>query len=459
MKKYRIAQIGSFDVENYGDLLFAYVFAHNIEKYVKVDEIVLFAPKRCKMPFTNGEKDVYSVAELEDMHRESPFDAIIVGGGDLVHCTKIRTYMPHISDEWVDYEALYMWMIPSIISWKYDIPLLWNAPGVPMTFMESETMMVRELCKCVDYMSVRDNISKHNLEKCWVDNEICVVPDTVFSVSEIIQKAELEQVFYKLNLSLEIKKYVIFHANYTFLETEVEGCIKTLRKIKENYGMDILLLPIGYALGDDTFVKELTEKCPNEFITLWHKLNPKEMMAVIANSAGYIGASLHGCITAATYGVPIVMCNYNRYIKVNGFLELVCLEKAVVYRTEDIYPVLKQQFVVSEESRRKAMEQIDAHFRTLSHRILKNEKKTKEHFDVALCEYVFGMRTMEIRLQEEIRQDRVRNTQKLREVEYEWVRRYQSAIEAYNEILNSSVWKATAPIRALLKFVKKILHS
>ena len=34
MKKIRIAQVGSFDVENYGDLLFAYVFDQNIRKYI-----------------------------------------------------------------------------------------------------------------------------------------------------------------------------------------------------------------------------------------------------------------------------------------------------------------------------------------------------------------------------------------------------------------------------------------
>lgn len=83
MKKYRIAQIGSFDVENYGDLLFAYVFENNIKKHIEVEEVVLFAPKKCKMPFTNGIKDIYSLAELERQHTKNPFDVIVVGGGGL----------------------------------------------------------------------------------------------------------------------------------------------------------------------------------------------------------------------------------------------------------------------------------------------------------------------------------------------------------------------------------------
>lgn len=457
MKKYRIAQIGSFDVENYGDLLFAYVFENNIKKHIEVEEVVLFAPKKCKMPFTNGIKDIYSLAELERQHTKNPFDVIVVGGGDLVHCTKIKTYMPHLSDEWLDYEALYMWMIPSIISWKYNIPLVWNAPGVPMAFIESEKGIVMELCKIVDYMSVRDNLSKRNLALCQVCNEISVVPDTVFSISEIVLKHELETQFYELNLPLEKQKYVVFHANYTFLETEVEGCIKTLRSIKKNYGVDILLLPIGYALGDETFIKELVKRCPDEFLTIKQKLSPIEMMTVIACSAGYVGASLHGCITATTYGVPIVMCNYNHYIKVNGFLELVHLEEAVVYRTEEIYPVFERQFVVTEENRKQAIEQIDRHFEVMAEVIQKNEKRMQDNLDVALCEYVFDMRTMELCYQEKLRQQEDNKEFMLKQQEMQWQGKYQEAIKAYEEVLNSSVWKATKPIRQILGIIKRML--
>ncbi len=39
-KKYRIAHVGTFDVENYGDLLFPTVLKHNFLDY----EIDLFSP-------------------------------------------------------------------------------------------------------------------------------------------------------------------------------------------------------------------------------------------------------------------------------------------------------------------------------------------------------------------------------------------------------------------------------
>lgn len=497
MKKYRIAQVGSFDVENYGDLLFVDVFENNINKYVEIEEIVLFAPKRCKMPFSNGEREVFSVTELEKKNQEKPFDAIVVGGGDLIHCTKIRTYMPHISQEWMDYEALYMWMIPSIISWKYGIPLLWNAPGVPLEFMDAEKMIVKELSQMADYISVRDKKSGKNLEDCLVAKDIQVVPDTVFSISELISKSELEQKFSQMDIGLKKNKYIIFHANYTFLQTEVQDCIETLRKIKAEHQLDIVLLPIGYALGDETFITELIKECPGEFITLSNKMDPLEMLIIIANSAGYIGASLHGCITAATYDVPIVVCNYNRHIKVEGFLELIELNDAVVYKIKDIYPVFEKRLVVSEENKKKVLSEIETHFRRVSSKLEKKESKDK--FDVALCEYVFSMRNLELKYQHEFRSMRNEMAQQMidreniwqqkesqwqqeevqwqqKEVQWQqkeaqwqqeeaqwqqkeaqWQCEYHKAMKAYQEILNSTVWKLTKPLRAMLNIIKRIM--
>lgn len=455
MKRYRIAQVGSFDVENYGDLLFADVFEQNIRKYVNVEEIVLFAPKRCKMPFSNEEREVYSITELEKKNQEKPFDAIVVGGGDLVHCTKIRTYMPHISQDWMDYEALYMWMIPSIISWKYNIPLLWNAPGVPFKLMDAEKMIVRELCQLADYISVRDRISRNNLEECQVSRDVQVVPDTVFSISELISKEELEERFSQMDVSLEKNRYIVFQANCTYLQTEMQGCIETLRKIKEKHKLEILLLPIGYALGDETFVTELMKECPGEFATINSKMSPMQMLTVIANAAGYVGSSLHGCITASTYGVPIVVCNYNRHIKVEGFLELVNVKEAVVYSTKDIYPVFEKKLVISEEDRKRALAQIESHFQQLTDKL--ETKRSAEGFEKALCEYVFSMRNLELNYQEEYRRVQVEKDYEIIERDQEWQREYQEVMKAYREISNSTVWKMTKPIRVLLNILKSIL--
>ena len=43
--KYRIAHVGAFDFENFGDLLFTDVLKKKLEERIEIGEIVYFAPK------------------------------------------------------------------------------------------------------------------------------------------------------------------------------------------------------------------------------------------------------------------------------------------------------------------------------------------------------------------------------------------------------------------------------
>lgn len=455
MKKYRIAQIGAFDFENYGDLLFVDVFEKQIKRHIELDEIVLFAPKNCTMPFSDGRK-VYSVTELEEQHKEKPFDAFVVGGGDIIHYTKTRTFMPHISDDWVDYEVLYIWMIPAILAWKYDIPLLWNAPGVPMEFWTSEKMMTKELVELADYISVRDELSANNLIEAGVEKDVHVVPDTVFSISELVSEEEINQYFEKVNLPAERKQYVVFHANQTFGEKEIQDCIDVLRKIKKEHGMEIVLLPIGYALGDENFISELKARCPGEFITFDEKLSPMEMLSVIVNANAYVGASLHGCITASSFGVPVVSCNYNRFIKVDGFLEVVNLKDALVYEPEKIYPVYNKMLAVSVADRKATITLIDRHFKRLAEKL--EGRPSRKGFERALCEYVFETKNRQNFYEQKLNEAH----QELNNRENEWSSRYQELSTRYHALSNafdtisqSTVWKSTKPIRMILDKLKR----
>ena len=80
MSKFKkIAQIGSFDVENYGDLLFPFVLKHKLSNY-KID---LFSPNGGRMPF-NEEIIVYKATDLEKKIIEEGYDALIIGGGDVL---------------------------------------------------------------------------------------------------------------------------------------------------------------------------------------------------------------------------------------------------------------------------------------------------------------------------------------------------------------------------------------
>lgn len=446
--KYRIAHVGAFDFENYGDLLFTDVLERQLKKRIEIEEIVYFAPKSCTMP--NRKEKVYSVVDLEKIVHEKRIDAIVVGGGDLVHLQKIRTYMPHLSEEWVDYEVLYMWVIPCIIAGKYQIPLIWNAPGVPLTFHEGEKKIVSFLCHAVDYISVRDYESQKELGQAIDTTRIKVVPDTVLSIRELIVMEELKQIFQSLNLSLSEKKYIFFQCNATLQEKYFEVCAEALLKMKAETGYEVLLQPIGYALGDEAALEAFKKKYPGEFVLPARHYDQYEILSLIANAAMYIGTSLHGCITSNTYKVPGIVINVNHFNKTDGFVQLIGRENTCIYSPEQLLSAYHTLEDVPEETIENCISEIEDHFDRITEIIVSGQKLQHETYAKEMAEYIFfnGMLENHIpRLDQEL--------QKM-QAKYEEQKQKAQFYEAiYHNVMNSTSWKITEPLRKISSRVKR----
>lgn len=453
--KYRIAHVGAFDFENFGDLLFTDVLKKKLEERIEIGEIVYFAPKTCKMPGKN--ESVHSITKLEKMMEENPFDAIIVGGGDLVHMRKIRTYMPHISEDWVDYEVIYLWVVPSLVAQKYNIPLIWNAPGVPLDFSKEEAVAASWLCKNVDYISVRDQISKKTLSCVTDADRINVVPDTVLCIRDIILEDELIQIFRKLSLDMKKKEYIFFQGNKTLSDEDIKTCADMLFDLKNKTGYKIILQPIGYALGDIEVLEKVSNIYQNEFIFIRQKMNQYEILALIANAALYVGASLHGCITANSYGVKNIVYNYNRFSKVDGFVDLIGREDTRVYNSKDIIQAYDGLRDVCKEEMNEYIYQIERHFDRIAE-IIKHRVKVKiEYISKDIAEYIFCASEKIVQLQKEIeaisveKQGIILENKRIRKENTElW--KYK---KAYDEVVMSFSWRFMKPVRNIMDSIKQ----
>lgn len=458
--KYKIAHIGAFDFENFGDLLFTDVVEKQLEKRIEIEKIMYFAPKKCKMP--NREVWVNSVIELEEIHKKNHFDALVVGGGDLIHLQKIITYMPHLSSDWITYEVLYMWVIPSIVAWKYNIPLIWNAPGVPLEFMEMDRKIVEKLCECVDYISVRDEEAKNTLAKAVESEKIKVVPDTVLSISELIKKEQLEENLNTIGIELESKKYVFFQCNVALKEEDLKVCGETLIKIKKETGYKIVLQPIGYALGDEEVINKMSMMFSGEFVTSEKHLSQYQILALIANAALYIGTSLHGSITATSYGTPNIVYNLNHYNKTDGFVKLVGKESTRIYEAKELWNAYLNSSANVEIT--GVISEIETHFDKVTDIIQNGCEKKDVNLSMEIAEYIYSVdRVMDCK-NEEITNNQTeyekRLEQEMKEKEefQRQLKRCQKELNnyriEYEKILNSHMWKALKPIRKIKKWIK-----
>lgn len=471
MKKFKIALIGAFDMENYGDLLFEDVFEHEIKKRIEVEKILLFAPTECNKAFCTNKK-VFSVEDIEKIYLKENFDAIVIGGGDLIHFEKIYTIMPQLQESKIEYKSFYMWIIPILVGIKYNIPIAFNSPGVPIKFINSEYGIVKHLLKAVDYISVRDPLSRENLLETGIEkNKVNVSPDTVLYARHIFKKESLERKLNSLDLGISSKdRYIIFHANATFQDQDLRKCINALFEIKMKYQFKIVILPIGYALGDMEAINKLQKLIP-EAVVITEKLSPIETLSVVSSSQCYIGASLHGAITANAYEVPAVAYNYNHFNKIDGYFQLTNQTNCVIYDADNIEKLVSEKIDKIPFTLSQFDNSIEEHFDRIANIISdkfniysKNRKKI-DGLAIDICEAQYEVRKNNFVYKDIL--ERLSNSEKKNKELWDINKENKKKIEKQDEvylkleteyklIINSRIWKATKGIRKFGDIIKKL---
>ena len=314
--KSKIAQIGTFDVENFGDLLFANI----LEKYFAEYDIDLFSPRgKCEKPFEK-DKYVYSIDDLEDQCREKEYQALIIGGGDIIR-SDVQATSVYDERKSISFE---LWAKTILIGNKYDIPILFNAPGVPFDFDENMQKVAGELLESCRYLSVRDSNSAKYLNQC-TSKVINVVPDTVLTINNLYSKIDMkiyrEQLREKFGLPLD-ENYIVVQHNCCNIDDEYY--IEQLKKVVchiNGKGLKVVLLPIGYVHKDILFLEKLYSADETNQILVKEKLTPVEIVAILAGSAGYVGTSMHGAVISYAYEKFAICINTSNYSKITGLLK------------------------------------------------------------------------------------------------------------------------------------------
>ena len=227
--------------------------------------------------------------------------------------------------------------------------------------------------------------------------------------------------------------------------------------LKNKTGYKVILQPIGYALGDIEVLEKVSNIYQNEFIFISQKMNQYEILALIANAALYVGASLHGCITANSYGVKNIVYNYNRFSKVDGFVDLIGREDTRVYNSKDIIQAYDGLRDVCKEEMNEYIYQIERHFDRIAE-IIKHRVKVKtEYISKDIAEYIFCASEKIVQLQKEIeaisveKQGIILENKRIRKENTElW--KYK---KAYDEVVMSFSWRFMKPVRNILDLIKQ----
>ncbi len=300
----RIAHFGTFDVANFGDLLFPLILEQRARSLIASPteiEFVHFSPLGDEPVWEDARRTV----PVRERFEHGRFDAVVLGGGHLVHA--LPTQLPaYQSRPWLA-ETAYaeLWLGAAQLAERDAASLIWNAPGVPRPLEGRAAELLRGATDRVDYLAVRDETSAKHLRASGVTKTIQVVPDTALDVNSLWSDAQLGDAYRHLLAEHDsATRTIAVHVKERYLREAPESLGARLDQLCETHDARALLLALGPCHGDDELARRVAASMRTHPIVVAGPDQLFTLVAAIARSGRYVGSSLHGLITATAFGRP-----------------------------------------------------------------------------------------------------------------------------------------------------------
>ena len=368
---FRIAQFGSFDVESMGDTLFPHALSHGLSKHVAC-RVTLFSMRGCENSYNNNGV-VHALDAFPLCHAEEHFDLVVLGGGEFLHFKPIRFTVDGVEKP---YGAGYLWKKPIEMAKAAGVPVVLNCVGVSYDMTPSEQAELKAYLENALCVSVRDVYSLARLRAAGVEHAISVA-DNLWYMNEMFPKAALAET----RQVLEGRTGKDFSTPYILVQygttKNAPALAEQLLAFQRETGLRVLLMPVNYCHEDREGMRLLAEAGEGAFEAVDDYFQPSEMIAVISGASAFVGTSLHGNLTAASYGVPFVGIDmYPSFVsKMDGIFAMIGCEEYLVPTERAVKSALsarladggREAFVL--EKIRACQAALDRHFEKITHRL------------------------------------------------------------------------------------------
>jgi polysaccharide pyruvyl transferase WcaK-like protein len=211
--------------------------------------------------------------------------------------------------------------------------ICWNAPGAPEDFNNLLWPQITTCLRNSDYISVRDQNSKARLLASGVDVNVQIVPDTAWEVDALWGIDDIRLAFDQAHIRRgrePSKRSIAFHINDRYLfGLSTEELARLLDKMCESFGAVGILLAMGRCHGDHNLAVQVGEQMHSEPLIVDQPSSLCEITACLANSAAYVGSSMHGFITASAFGVPAIGVANKSVTKFEGMITTAQLQDTI----------------------------------------------------------------------------------------------------------------------------------
>ncbi|EHK66877.1 rhamnan synthesis F family protein [Achromobacter arsenitoxydans] len=296
---YHIAISGTFDVENYGDLMFPIMAEHELSR--RLGSVHLTRYSYLEKVANSWPYDVTPLSRLNS--EISNHSGLLIGGGHLIRFDKdvAKGYYP--SDGETHHPTGY-WLTPALAAANAAVPVYWNGPSASLDTPAWGAPLLRAALSLSEYVAVRDEPTASELRKVGYSGQCSIIPDTVFGLPGLLPLDDARKRAAPLLEQAGITgPYIVVQA-----KSELANIAQTLAANPETQHLQILVVSIGPILGEHPSL--ITDAVPTaKSLDFWPA--PLDIAALIAASAGTVAISLHLTITSLCYGLPVL--RYSRY--------------------------------------------------------------------------------------------------------------------------------------------------
>lgn len=308
----RLAHFGTFDVPNYGDLLFPRIAEYRLGDMF--DEIVHVSPAGGAVY-----RDVArSISFADFLKSRLVVDAVMVGGGNILHANG-TTLAEYSSVKQSAYPSL--WLGAAQVAARQNVPLVMNAPGAPRTFGRLGAPLVRRALSYASYRSVRDHHSEDVLKQAGV-NEVHVVPDSALEIARWFGAGPPDALDVTPEIAAALQGRVVsIHVNDRYATSNPADLAASIDEVGETLRAKPVLIAIGPCHGDDIYARQVARHMRTAHAVYDAPRGVEDIAFVISRSVAYVGSSMHGFITAASYSVPaLLVASHAAQHKFDGLL-------------------------------------------------------------------------------------------------------------------------------------------
>jgi len=321
MSGQKLILYGAFDRYNYGDILIPLILGKYLKQHgfdeitycsVKNADLTKFGGFKCKSltPEILKENNTIMVTGGETLGVDWSSITSYYGNWFMNRCIRFarlifpRSWINSLCRKMINGHFEYPFLIERH-TLNHSDKIIYNAVGG--VALQSSNSVIKIMLDSANYVSVRDKHSSQVLYTKW-GTKTFLVPDIANSIS----------IFYPNNILLKsintVTKdfitqndgnYFCFQIAQQYAKGQLSMIVDSLSEII-SMGAPIALLPLGTVSGheDDKILQKIYAQISSKKVFILRKIHILDSIALIAHSNVFAGTSLHGNITAMSYGIP-----------------------------------------------------------------------------------------------------------------------------------------------------------